>query len=114
MTPEPSSIGDAEVREGGDAVTFELDAHEVLLACEFDRRTAAQRLRVYVTDHGRQRGAIAERSGDLPRRAADFRRGDLVGLRLVAVGDHGELQSVEHELAMAGAIGAEVLLAHQA
>src|SRR6266850_7375136 len=85
-----SLIRDAEVGEDGNLAADEAHAHGVLGAAEFDGGARADRLGLDVADARRQRGALAERPGDLPVRAADLGGEDLVLLRVVAIGHDGE------------------------
>src|SRR5579859_7552330 len=82
-----SLIRDAEVGEDGNPAADEAHAHGVCVAAEFDRGARANGLGLDVAHAGGQDAALAERAADLPLRAADLRRHDLVLVRIVAVGD---------------------------
>src|SRR5258706_9576855 len=94
-----SLIRDAEVGEDGNLAADEAHAHRVLGAAEFHGRPGADSLGLDVADTDGQHLALAERAGDLPLRAADLGRDDLILLRVVAVGDDPEAQAVEEQIA---------------
>src|SRR5258705_8075360 len=87
-----SLIRDAEVGEDGNLAADEAHADGVLVAAEFDGGAGADGLGLHVADANRQHGALTERPGYLPLRAADLGRHDLVVLRIVAVGHDGQPQ----------------------